>query len=207
MHNYFCFKSAHPIFCIDTIISIEYWTASLNKPDNQTQAKTHFEAIRCYYIWLEHYISLHCQTKCCALLGNVYIHSFHSFNTLYTFSKLNFSHCLHNASLVDLTLVFVTWDWEILQMPQKEQLSMLEKAAAKTVFSVPSAALGKLNEKLVKLNVKLANFTDYYLAFFNRIYFSLAWRKKNCKVRLLCLLSRFLMLCLVFSTHLYSFAS
>lgn len=59
-------------------------------------------------------------------------------------------------------------------MSQKEQLSMLEKAAAKTVFSVPSAALGKLTEKLVKLNVKLANFTDHYSAFFNRIYFSLA---------------------------------
>lgn len=33
------------------------------------------------------------------------------------------------------------------------------------VFSVPSAALCKLNQKPVKLNVKLDNFGDYYTTF------------------------------------------
>lgn len=49
------------------------------------------------------------------------------------------------------------------------------------VFSVPSAALGKLNQNPVKLNVMLDNFDDCSATFFIKFIFLICMKKKKNK--------------------------
>lgn len=113
---------------------------------------------------LKHHGSLHCLTKCYTFWWELststhFAHSIHSI------------HFLSEVFPVVFTMQISCWSsWPMMgrffKCLRKNNCQCWRKSMQRLiVFSVPSAALGKLNQKPVKLNVKLDSFDDYSATF------------------------------------------